>query len=113
MSFRICHLSKGIRCSPRYVYRCFGLAEKCCSLYVILCDYVKALKTVSLSLVLFGLHVMAHLARFRFVCARSTNFRRLVICGWRWFMLFTRFARSFSYALVVHVLLEVLNWVAQ
>lgn len=39
---------------------CFGFAEKCCSLYVILCDCMKALRTVGLSLVLFGLHVIAH-----------------------------------------------------
>lgn len=51
----------------------------CCSLYVILCACMKALKMVGLALALFGLDVMTHLARFRSMCAQSANFWSLLI----------------------------------
>jgi len=44
----------------------------------ILCACMKSLKMMGLSLALFGLRAMAHLARFRSMCAPSAKFLEFV-----------------------------------
>ena len=57
---------------------------------MILYACINALNMVGLSLALFGLPMIAHFVRFRFMCAHSAIFWILLIWSWRWFMLSAR-----------------------
>ena len=57
-------------------------------------DCMQALKMLGLSFDLFGHPVMEHLARLRSMWDHSANFCNLSICGYMWFMLSDRIARS-------------------
>lgn len=81
----------------------------CLPLYVTICACLYALNKVGLSFSLLGLHVMAHLARLRFICAHSTNFWSLLYLGFGLFMSSVSMSKSSTYAVVVHVLLDVLK----
>lgn len=70
-SFCICHLNGGTKCKMRCMYGLIWVRTENFFFYVILCACMKSLKMMGLSLALFGLRAMAHLARFRSMCAPS------------------------------------------
>ena len=77
---------------------------------MILCACMYALNIVGLSLALFGQFVMVHLARFMSMCAHLDFFLQFVYLGptfWTWSI---RRATSSIFAVVVHILVEVLKW---
>ena len=75
ISFCNFHLSDGIRCMPMYVYGSFCVRiGKLFLLYVIICDWMYALKVFGLNLDLLGHPVMTHLDKLRFMCDHSANF---------------------------------------
>jgi hypothetical protein len=54
--------------------------------------------------------VIAHLAKFRSMCAQAANFCRLEIWGWMFCNVSKRMARSSAYADVVQDDENVLKW---
>ena len=110
ISFCRFHLSEGTSWMPMYVYDSFCVSVgKFLVLYVMFCDWMKALNVLGLSFDLFGQPVMAYLTRLRSIWAHSANFCSLVICGWRFCIVSERMARSSAYADVVHEFGEVLK----
>lgn len=79
-SICICHLNWGTKCKLRCMCGSVWVSiEDCFSLYVIFCACMKSSKMMGLSLALFMLRAMAHLTRFRSMCALSANFWSLLI----------------------------------
>lgn len=73
------------------------------------CDRINTLKIFGLNLDLFRHPVIVHCERFKSIYDHSANFCTLLICGCMCCMLSIIIARSSAYALVVHVVDDVLN----
>ena len=73
-------MSEGTNWMPRYVYGSFCVrVGKFLDLYGMFCDWINALKVLGVNFDLFRHPVIAHLARFKSICAHSEIFCSLVI----------------------------------
>ena len=109
--FWMFHFREGTRWMPRYVYSLFCVkVGKGWFLKWIRCACMYALKIVGFKFDLFGYPVIVHLKRLRSRCALTGIFWSLRICGWICAMLSVRMARSLAYAMMLHVVGDVLKW---
>ena len=74
------------------------------------CNWMNALKVFGLNFDWLGHPVIAHFERFRSMYDHFVNFCNLFICGCICYMLSVMIVKSSAYAVVVHVVDDVLKW---